>query len=363
MRTCKYVLSTSAAAATIALALVATPARAQLQISSQDGKQSFRVGILGQVQAESLENPDKSHSDNLFIRRLRVLGGFQLDEKLSVFFDTDSPNLGKGTGANGSKNAGDIFIQDFVASYAFVPECILDGGMMLTESVYNHVQSAASLMPIDYGPFTFVESTPLEERVGRDYGVRARGYVADDHFEYRVSLYQGLRGKESHNPFRTAGRVVYWIRGAQKGLTYRGTSFGKTQSMEIGATYDRQGEYRSFGGDFFWDQPVAEGDGFTMQFDYSQVDGKEFLLSIPKQDNSLAEVGYYFHAVKLLPFVQYARQDFDDSTLADEDRAQLGLAYAPKDHNSNFKVGYTRIHQRGAEKRNQVVLQYQVYAF
>ena len=164
------------------------PATAQLQFSSADGKQSFKIGVLGQLQLEEIDNTDnKTKADNIFLRRIRLLGNFTFSKQLTVFFDTDAPNLGKGN-PDGSKNNADMFIQDFIVTYAFSKQFQLDGGMLLMAQTYNHNQSAASLLAIDYGPYTFIESVPTTSRTGRDYGVQARGYLADDHLEPREIL-------------------------------------------------------------------------------------------------------------------------------------------------------------------------------
>ena len=147
---------------------VATPADAQLQWTSKDEKMNFKIGLLGQMQAEMADVAGTNDTaTNLFFRRARLLMGFTLGEKLSVFFETDSPNLGKSNNA-GVKDTGDIFIQDFVVTYKVSPKFMLDGGMLLVETSYNHTQSAATLLATDYGPYSFVESAPMTERVGRE---------------------------------------------------------------------------------------------------------------------------------------------------------------------------------------------------
>jgi hypothetical protein len=346
------------------LAVAARPAAAQLQFSSADGSQSVKLGVLGQIQAESIDNADAKadSSNNLFLRRLRLIGNFKLSDKLTVFVDTDAPNLGKGN-PDGTKNNADIFIQDFVVTYAFSKEFQLDGGMLLMAQSYNHNQSAATLMALDFGPYTFVESVPLTARTGRDYGVQARGYLGDDHLEYRAGVFQGVRGVNNTNSFRYAGRLAYYVFGPETTYFYRGTSLGKTQTLSIGGSFDRQEDYKSYGADLFWDQPVAGGDGLTVQADYQKVDGDVFIPALPKQTNSMVEVGYYLHSIHLQPYVQFARQDFDAFTRPDEKRTQGGLAYYFNGHNSNLKLALTKIDRDGAKKRNQVQLQYQVFAF
>jgi hypothetical protein len=348
------------------------PATAQLQFSSADGKQSFKIGVLGQLQLEDIDNAaTNDKADNIFLRRIRLLGNFTFSPQLTVFFDTDAPNLGKGN-ADGSKNNADMFIQDFVVTYAFSKEFQLDGGMLLTGQTYNHLQSAASLLAIDYGPYTFNESTPTTSRTGRDYGVQARGYLGDDHLEYRAGVFQGVRGINNTNAFRYVGRLALYIIGPETTYFYRGTSLGKTQTLSIGGSFDRQNgdltgggsaTYKNYGADLFWDQPLAGGNGFTLQADYNNIDGDVFIKALPKQTNEMVEAGFYLAGARIMPYVQWAREDFDLTTLLDEKRTQGGLAFWFNGHNSNLKLAYTSIDRDRSKKRNQLQVQYQVFAF
>ncbi len=356
---------TSVLAMTAFVAVLASlPASAQLQFSSADGKQSFKIGILGQLQGESIENADAKadSANNIFLRRIRLLANFKLSDELTVFVDTDTPNLGKGN-PDGTKNNADLFLQDVIVTYAFSKEFQLDGGLLLTAQTYNHNQSAASLMTVDYSPYTFNESTPTTSRTGRDYGVQARGYLADDHLEYRAGVFQGLRGVNNTNAFRYAGRLAYYVFGPETTYFYRGTSLGKIQTLSIGASFDEQKDYKSYGADLYWDQPIAGGDGVTLQVDYQQLDGDVFIPSLPKQTTSMAELGYYFHTLKIQPYVQLARDNFDAVTRPDEKRTQGGLAFWFNGHNSNLKLAWTKIDRDGAKKRNQYQVQYQVFQF
>jgi hypothetical protein len=351
-----------AALLTVALLAAAQPAAAQLQWSSKDEKQSFKIGLLGQVQAESADVAGTDDTaKNLFLRRLRLILGYNLGEKLSVFLETDDPNLGKATNA-GVKDTGSVFIQDFVATYKFSQAFLVDGGLLLMEQTYNHNQSAASLLPVDFGPYTFVESTPLQERVGRDYGLRARGYLDSDHLEYRLGVYQGSRGNNSANEFRYAGRIMYSFFTPQVGLFYRGTSLGKTHTLALGASFDKQEKYDNYGADLFLDQPLGGGNGFTFQADYSQIDGDTF-VPLPKQKDMMLEAGLYIASVKVQPFVQFATQRFDAPALVDEDRSTVGIAYYIAGHNDNVKLSYTRIEPKHGDSRDQINLQWQIFQF
>jgi hypothetical protein len=350
----------------VPLAFFVPRAEAQLQVTSPDGTISGRFGLLGQVTGETLENASTTAphtAQDLYLRRIRFIAGFKLWDNLNVFFDTDSPNIGKGDGAGG-KNATDIFVQDLLVTYTFAKAFQIDGGFFLPPNSYNHTQSAAQLLAIDYGPNSFLESTPLQERVGRDYGVEARGYLGGDHVEYRAGVFQGNRSKV-YNSFLYGARLSFWVFGAQTGYVYRGTSLGKTQSLEIGGSYSKQNDYTSYDVDLFWDQPVAGGDGVTLQVDYNHLDGGVFLRTLPEQKNILVELGYYAHAIKLGPYGQYTKRTFDVEVGAnrDETRYEIGLAWYPHGYNSNLKLGVGKIDRDTDPKRTQVRLQYQVYAF
>ena len=347
---------------TVSLLCAAHPAAAQLQWSSKDGSQSFKIGLLGQPQAESADIAgSKDTADNLFMRRLRVLMGFTLSDKLSVFLETDSPNLGKATA--GVKDAGNVFIQDFVATYKFSQAFMVDGGMLLVDDTYNHMQSAATLLPVDYGPYTFNEGATLGERVGRDYGARVRGYLGGDHLEYRFGVLQGVRGPTASNDFEYTARLMYSFFTPPVGLFYRGTSLGKTQTLSLGASYDSQKQYDNVGADLFWDQPLGGGNGFTLQGDYNQIDGGTFLPTLPKQTNTLIEAGVYIAAAKIQPFLQWASEDFKDPARIDETRTAVGIAYYMAGHNDNVKLSYTRIEPKHGDSRRTINLQWQVFQF
>ncbi len=344
------------------VALVAVPVQAQWKIESPGGDSSIKFGFLAQMRAESLDNGSNT-AQNLFFRRLRLLAGGKLTDKLTFFLETDSPNLGK-AGAGGVKGAGDIFIQDFAVTYKPQSDAFnLDLGMLLVETSHNSNQSAVSLMAVDYGPYSFASSGPIDARVGRDYGVRARGYLANDHFEYRAGIYQGKRGANADNAFRYAGRVVYNVFAAEKGLFYSGTTLGKKHILSFGASVDHQEDYDAYAGDVYLDQPIVGGNGFTFQADWITYDGDVFLPTLPKQDDALVEAGFYFGATKLLPFVQYAKRNFDDPALGDEDQLQVGIGYMFRGHNGNLKFSYGRLSKDGTADRDQLWLNFQTFAF
>ena len=349
---------------TLAATLIAAPASAQWQIDSKDGQAQIKIGFLAQPQAEWLETADgDGYSQNLFLRRFRILFGGQLADKWSFFFETDSPNLGKAN-AQGVKNEADIFIQDFFVTYSHSDAFKVDVGLLLLPLSHNHGQSAATLLPVDYCPYTFAGCVPLTERVGRDYGIEVRGYPHKRRFEYRAGVFQGVRGPEARNSLRLLGRVVYYPFGAETAYFYGGTFQGSKKLLGIGASYDTQKDYKSYAADIVYEQPIQKGEqGFTVQFDWLHYEGGKLAPTLATQDTYLFEAGYHFKKGRFTPFVQYAVRAFDASTIPDQSAWQAGIAWWMKGHNRNLKASAGRIHTDGLPDRTQVLVQLQIFYY
>lgn len=364
-----HVRSVSLLKAGLALGLFvfAVPAvHAQWEIKPTDNS-SIKFGFLVQGRADSVDVNSDDTAQDLYFRRLRLLAGGKINDQWSFFFETDSPNLGKG-----SKGENDIYIQDFVVTYKPGGDAFnLDIGMLLDPVTYNSNQSAASLLTTDYGPYSFAWNGTLQTKVGRDYGLRARGYLLNDHLEYRASILQGNRGTNSTNNFRMFGRLMYNVFEAQKGLFYTGTTLGKKKLLSFGASYDTQEDYKTYGLDAFWDQPLGGGNGLTMQANYSNLEGDpDFSPSLGPvsdpagdQENMLIEAGFYIASLKLLPFVQYAEQDYSDSNLNDNDKFQVGVGYMFSGHNGNVKFSYANLGTDNADDKDEFWLQLQLFKF
>ena len=369
MKTVIKSINTTGVAIFILLSILLLPllANAALEIKSPDGNSSIKFGILGQVQAESLTTPDgEATSKDLYLRRARILLGGNIIENLSFFMETDSPNLGKvGNSATGAtaKGSSDAYIQDAFVTYTISNEFKVDAGMMLLPLSHNAGQSAASLLGIDYGPYSFLWSAPTESRVGRDYGLQARGYLGDNHFEYRLGVFQGVRGVNSTNPERIMARVVYYPFQAETGFFYAGSYLGEKKVLGIGMSLDHQDDYTAYGTDIFLDLPLANKDVVTAQVDFTHYDGGTFITAIPKQNVIFAEAGYYFQALKIEPFVQVNYENMTSESLSDKHFMQAGLAYYIKGQNLNVKLGIGQFGGDGIKNQTQVLLRMQAYIF
>jgi hypothetical protein len=352
------------------LAVSARPAAAQWQIDSKDGKSNIKFGFLAQPQLEVLDTPDTTaQSKNVFLRRIRILFGGKISDKWTFFVETDSPNVGKATpdktaNPTGAKDAGFMYIQDAYFTYNESDAFKVDAGMILIPLGHNHNQSAATLLPVDYGPYTFTEGTPLGSRVGRDYGVQLRGYPLGQHLEYRLGVFQGNRGVEARNAFRVAGRAVWYPFAADTGFFYSGTFQASKRVVGIGAGFDTQKEYHSYAADVFVEQPLNKGEqGITAQFNWMRFDGGTFLTTLPKQDAILFEAAFHLLKGRVSPLVQYSKKTFNNPLTPEQSIWQAGVAYWMAGHQRNIKVTAGRQHVDNQPDRTQVLVQLQLFYF
>lgn len=352
----------TATIATCGCCLIATPAVAQLTISAGSDV-NIKLGILGQLQADSIDEPiTDSHTNNLFVRRIRLLAGGQVAPKVTFFIETDAPNLGRRV-ATGKNIEPSLIVQDALATFRVRDEFMLDAGLMFIPFSRNSVQSAASLLPIDYGAFTFTASAPTQSSTGRDTGFQARGYLLRKHLEYRAGAFQGTRDSVSSNAFRYAGRVQYNVFDTEDGYLYTGTYLGKKHVLALGGGFDTQKDYHAWDADVFLDRPLGRAGALTAQIDFNHFDGQRFLAAIPKQRDLLVEVGYLLTAAKVTPFVQFADRDVANTATGDDRRTGVGLNYWWAGHNANIKGAYTRLDTKGLPNRNEWTIQVQFFYF
>jgi len=331
------------------------------KFTAKDNKASVTFGFLLQPQFEWLENAAATDSDsNLFFRRIRFMAGGKIGPKLSYFVESDNPNLGK-KAANGER-INDFFLQDAYVNYAFRTEFQLDGGMILLPLSHNTGQSAASLLPIDYGAYSFLASDPTRSKVGRDYGLQARGYIRK-HFEYRVGVFRGNRNHDGDFPYRYFGRFVWYPLEADTGFFYTGTTHGQKKILAVGASFDRQGDYGSNSVDFFLDHPLKNGDAVTMQADFIHYNGGRSFLTLPKQNDWLLEGSYYFKKARLGPYVQFASRDLSNPSSLDDRKIQGGIACWIQKHRVNVKAGYGKLLKDNSPDRGQFIIQTQFFYY
>jgi hypothetical protein len=365
----------------LALLIALLPAVASAQaIVKVNDVVNFKLGILLQGWADwngqsNATGDTAGFQQNLFLRRARFFLGGQVAKDVTFFFMTDNPNLGKSTqtvagGAGGKAPGTGFIIQDAYLEWGIANEFKIDGGLILIPLCRNCNTSAVTLLTMDYGTWSFQESASTQSSVGRDTGFQAKGYLADDHLEYRAGVYSGFRAPGVKNAFRFAGRLQYNVFDVEKVPFYPGTYFGKKKILAIGAGYDAQSDYSAYAGDVFFDYPVGTGNGITVQGDFIHYDGGVTFntAALFKQDDIFAEAGFFLGGPKVMPFIRYEQQKYSDDVNKGLNRTkyQGGLGWYPYGANFNIKAGFTRTDAPdnvNVASTNQYTIQVQVFYY
>jgi hypothetical protein len=340
----------------------AAAGRAQAVIKVNDDV-NFKLGVLGQFQADWLQDPDADDtSQNLFIRRLRLLFGGQVAKNVTFFVETDAPNLGK-TLPGGKNISPGMVVQDAYGEFKLRDAFALDAGLMFVPFSRNSLQSAASLLPIDYGAYTFAATGPTQSSAGRDTGFQARGNLVGNRLEYRLGAFQGARDARSHRSFRYAGRVQYELLEPEgTGFFYTGTYLGAKKVAAVAAAFDTQEDYQAYDADVFVDYPTGPG-AVTAQAAFNRIDGSTTFVTLPRQNVGFLEVGYLLRNLKLTPVLQVTRRAVADTAVGDETRWSVGVNYWWAAHNANVKAAFGRINPAGLPDQREFTIQFQVFYF
>lgn len=183
------VMRASACASTFVAVVVAT-GTAHAAYTIGDEEKFLKIGGLLQFHAGTTQDAAPNGSSwetELYLRRIRLIAFGQLDKTFNFFVETDNPRYGYR-----GDFTGNTFIQDAFAEVNLDPAIQIDAGMMLVPFSHQGIQSAGSLLPIDYHPLLLYPAGT--NRVWRDFGVQARGLLLDTHLEYRVGVFNGARG-------------------------------------------------------------------------------------------------------------------------------------------------------------------------
>jgi hypothetical protein len=337
---------------------------------------SIKLGFLLQpgFEYDSATVTSATKTDSIFLRRARLMVGMTLGSQFELFAETDSPNLGKATGASGNPG---VNMQDAFGTWNPGEEFKLDVGLMLVPFSHNSVQGATTLYGWDYFAYTFQQIGGLTNYIGRDLGAQFRGLLMK-HLEYRLAIFQGNRGvptapagmmappAPSRTPMRFMARLQYNILDAETAYFYAGTYGGTKKILSIGGAVDHQDDYTAFAGDVFVDLPVGS-DVLTAQFNVVHYDGGTWIPGLAKQTDLMGELGYRIGALQLSPIVRVETLTLSNPTATAPNVLRLagGLAYWVMNHNVNVKLFYTYIKpdSDSLQKVHQINLQMQFYVF
>jgi hypothetical protein len=360
---------------TVVLQTAAKPAVSAA--ASPEGFPAVKVGTLAQVQTLGAQEQTTAAQDadpnyhshwqrQLYVRRLRVLVGGNISRSTSLFFESDAPNIGK-VSASGTKLSGvSMYVQDAYVQQTFCPEVSLVAGLQLVGITRNSLQSAASLMALNYGTYSFVPTGPLDNSVGRDVGFNARGFLLDERLEYRAGAFSG-KNLNLYSPLRYTVRLNYDFFDREKGFFYTGTTLGKGHLLAVGGGFDLQESYAGYAVDAMADMPLFGAGSVTVSASFSHLDGGGsdadstfFTGQIPRQNVLFAEAGYFLADWGLQPYFKYEAQIVDarvwkqvgatspeslnlQNELRTGRRYGGGVNYYLNGHGASFKVLYEHV--------------------
>lgn len=376
--------ATAPMGASIAASTAIAPSQGPFRLETPN-QSTIKFGVLLQPQFQSASAAPgsalNSYSENLYLRRTRILVGGTLFGAIDYFVDTDYPNLMLATNETNAttmvntsvKATPGMNIQDaFATAKPFGDVVKLDAGYMLPPLAHNAIQGAGTLYSWDYFSNTFNSGALFgtsASPVGRDLGVQLRGLIVDK-VEYRLGLFQGLRNAQtatdvgSRNFFRFTARVQVNLLDPETGFFYAGTYLGAKKVLSIGGSVDIQDSYRYYAGDIFADLPLGPG-VFTAQVNVAHWNGESFIPNLPKETAVMAEAGYNVASVRVSPILRF--EELWNSSVSPTThvaRYSGGLAWWPYGHNSNLKAFFTQIRETAeVHAANQFNLQWQVYFF
>jgi hypothetical protein len=340
---------------------------------------NFRLGILLQGQADFQQVANAANNDtggwqqNMLLRRARFILAGQVAKDVYFYFDTENSNLGKttvgGTGT-GLKAPGTGFnLLDAVGEWRPSKAFNIQFGEILVPVNREIIKSSASTFMLDQSAYNLPDSAALQNNAGRDTGFMFRGYFLDDHLEYRSLILSGLRLPGVKNSPRFTERLQYNVFDTEVYVlpSYAGANFGNKKILDIGGSYDAQGDLQVASGDLYLDLPIGLG-SFESTIIYQYIDGGTFVTSLPKQNTFSAEAGVFVKSAGIAPIVRYEQKNFDltANQTKNEQRYIGGFNFYPypkAPNNFNIKVWFQRVVPKVGFATNEFTVQMQVFYF
>ncbi len=358
---------------------------------------NIKIGVLSQVHALNYEsvtsNPEtgvggytRTWERQLYLRRMRVLVGGNITDRTSFFFETDAPNIGY-VNAAGEKNMRiTMYVQDAQIQHNFSETIGFIAGLQLVGITRNGLQSAASLMALNYGAYQFFASGPLGNLAGRDIGITMRGFLFDRRLEYRAGVFGG-KNNDRTSPYRFTTRFNYSFLDREPGFFYTGTTLGNGKVLSVGGGVDTQNNYYALSVDSFFDYPVFPFGSITASIAYTFINcsaaregQNDFSMHLPRQNIYFAETGIFISSINLQPYFKYEFKDVCEednnyiiaNKLRSGSRIGFGLNYHIAAHHMNVKLLYERVAGNypvidspyyESIKRNEILIQIQYYSF
>lgn len=327
---------------------------------------NFRMGTLIQAWLDEAQDATtRGYVANLYLRRTRFVLGGQIAPNVTFFFQTDNPNLGKAPKALG---AGRVLL-DAWGEWKIRDEFMLDAGEFIIPLNRILLDAGSRRLTLDISPTATVATGALTQSNGnRDTGFEAKGYLIDGgRLEYRAALFSGVRDTASRNPFRKTGYLQYSFWEKERGYTYPETNLGKKKILAIATGYDWQKDYKAYSATLTAQVPMA-GNEFAAVIQAVHYDGGTFLKTIPRQNDFVAEFGYYLAPLKIQPYVKFEEQKFATTVSAattNQTREGVGANYYISGQNLKITGQFLHVVFKNSaiNSTNEFTVQFQVWYY
>ena len=304
----------------------------------------FKVGGMFQAWADWNQDPaTEGYMQNLYLRRTRFNIAGKVTDGLYFYWQTENANLGKSP-----KSLGTGFqTLDAALEWRIDKAFNIQAGLIYVPDSREAIKSSVSQYLLDTSAYATLATAAMQGSSNRDTGAGVRGFILDDHLEYRVLALQGIRDTGSTYAYRYVSRLSYNVFDTETytpGFTAIASGYGGTTKkiLAIGASYDFQRDFQLYSGDVFLSFPFKTG-RFEGQVWYQYIDGGTLVTALPKQNTATIEGGWYFNDLKVEPFARYERRQYNANDLKDEKRYMAGMTYYVYGNNLNLKGAYQRL--------------------
>ena len=344
----------------LAVAAVLLPGTAPAQaIIKVNDNVNFKLGLLLQGQADwqevanSANDASGGYQQNLLIRRARIILGGQVAPNVFFYVDTENANLGKtttgGTGTGAKAPATGFNLLDAVGEWRIDKAFNIQFGEILVPTNRWILTSSASTFMLDQSAYNNLYTAGTQSNTGRDTGFMGRGFLADDHLEYRAAVLSGFRAAGVKNSFRFTGWLQYDVFDTEvyNMPSYSGVNYGNRKILAFAGGYDTQADYKLASANMFLDFPTKFG-SFESTVVYQYINGGLLIATLPEENTFSIEAGTFFRDSKFAPIARYEQRTYNQTSneYKNEHRYAVGLNYYPfpKTGNAfNVKVWWQRV--------------------
>ncbi len=300
--------------------------------------------------------PQAENVQDFLIRRARVLFRYRPTDSLELYLQAGQDNYG----AKIVNDEAGFRVKDFYVNWKALEPFQVTAGQFKVPFLRQNLESGFNQLLVDR---TVVTALRPARDGSRDVGVMGWGNAGG--FQYRAALFDGSDQEDlnSTSSPRGSGRIA-WNWGAREtGLSYSGTTVGKSKLLQLGLQADVQSDrvdpldlgfttdlrdYGAWAFDAYFDCPFGEGWAVTAEGAWIERrdDYQDPMLGSRYLD------AFYFQAGLLLPMemkgtrLQVAgRLDSLDShrpsARAGSKAGTLGLSWFIKGHDQKIQLDYT----------------------